>query len=293
MDKSTVLFFSFMLTRAVFSFPQGFWGHFCWYDTTCKIDPKSLPSSQVSSPNQSLPSRCSLSIIMHHLLLFPLLHNYPERSVLLPPQAKMSSPLTLDALRVWTGKLQGAFHQRMQCLVPPKVGPLPVIRTQANGLWASGKQKGRWWRTAIRNWQGTRLFLSKTIKKNMNQIESQRLWKYDCILIFSSRKKLKEVGRSKVPESLTSTITRTGGRAAVGTQSKCTLRLTLKRSSRVLCSETIKKRPILLSTWQYFMNLKFMIMTPLSLMNVWRLNWEQGLRFFGQSMSQWNAWVLQ
>ena len=129
MDKGTDLFFPSMPTiRAVFSFHGDFWPPLLvWHRLQSKPKSPFLLSAFLPKPKPT-PGMLSFHILIHHLLL-PLLHNHPEPCVLLPPQAKMSSPPALDGLCVWMGRLQAAFHQPMLCLGPPKLGPLPVTRT--------------------------------------------------------------------------------------------------------------------------------------------------------------------
>lgn len=65
------------------------------------------------------------------------------------------------------------------------------------------------------SWQETRHFVSKTIKKNMNQIEFQTFWKYDCALMYVSQVQRNGNGNEylgiQIPKSLNLYSHRTGG----------------------------------------------------------------------------------
>ena len=98
------------------------------------------------------------------------------------------------------------------------------------------------------------------------------------MVVFSSvslkEQEIERDGQDPKSPSLTSPVSGTGGRDEAGTQNKRTVTYP-KILVQVLGPEAIKNKPILLSTWQHFMNLKVLILTALSLlMKVWRSNWE-------------------
>lgn len=169
---------------------RGF-GHYCQFDTTSQRKP--VVYSQLSSLNQSLSVGCSLSTCKHHFLL-SWLCNHPEPCVWLPLQGETSPPPALDALCVWMGRLQGAFHQPMLCSGSPEAGPCQwcILRLMACGLLGNKRAGNGGQPSEIGRKQTS--FWAKPLRRTwIKQKESQRLWKYDCVLIYISQ--IKEIER--------------------------------------------------------------------------------------------------